>query len=85
MKFVLISIAVLVLIISVGKDIRQRSQIKAAHSRRLAQLRRNLLIKSLNDEGTVDSLIEYERKKHGSLPLDTLMEYAIESWEHDNR
>jgi hypothetical protein len=85
MKVVLVSIAVLILLASVGKDIWRRAQTKAAHSRRLVQLRRNLLVKVLGNESLVDSLIEFEQKKSANLTLEQAMESAIERWEQDNR
>ena len=84
-EIALISIAGLVLVASVGRSIWQKRRTEMAHSQRLTHLRRNLLVKTLGDESTVDSLIDYERSRSGDLPIETLMEAAIERWEHDNR
>jgi hypothetical protein len=64
---------------------RAAKQKQNAHDARIAALRTNLLLKTLNDEGKVDRLIWLEREKAGNLPLETLMESAIERWEKDNR
>ena len=84
-EIVLISIAGVILIAGVARGIWQQARIKSAHSRRLAHLRTNLLLKTFGNESTVDSLIEYERKRSGNLPIEILMEDAIYRWEHDNR
>jgi hypothetical protein len=51
----------------------------------LAALRQNLRLKAAWDESKVDRLIELERVRLGNVPLQTLMEAAIERCERDNR
>lgn len=82
---VLLSIAASVLIISVARAIWQKRRKDSAHSQRLLQLRRNLLLKALGNEYKVDSLIEFEQAKGGKITLEEAMEAAIERWERDNR
>ncbi len=67
------------------KQLRKEAAEKAANSARLAFLNTNLLLKTLGDQSTVNSLIEFERGKLGNLPLEELMEAAIQRWEQDNR
>ena len=43
------------------------------------------MLKFLGNQSPVDSLIEYERRKSINMPLETLMETALEQWERDNR
>jgi len=83
--WVLISLASFLLVVFVGKDVWQRRQRGAAHSKHLAQLRRNLLLKTLGNDSTVDSLIDLERERMPNTSLEVLMETAIERWERDNR
>ncbi|HUV68624.1 MAG TPA: hypothetical protein VMW15_03110 [Terracidiphilus sp.] len=82
---VLALIAAVVLIFSVARGIWQKKRKDSAHSRRLLQLRRNLLVKALGNEYKVDSLIEFEQAKDENITLEAAMESAIERWEHDNR
>ena len=81
----LIAIAIGLFCVVVAKDLRKKRRQGRKHSQRLLLLRRNLLVKALGDESTVDSLIQYERQVYGDRPLETLMQDAIDRWEHDNR
>jgi hypothetical protein len=82
---VLVLMATVVLIFSVARGIWQKRRKDSAHSQRLLQLRRNLLVKALGNEYKVDSLIEFEQAKGGNVTLEAAMESAIERWERDNR
>jgi hypothetical protein len=82
------------LILSVGvfrrnrayrKSQREQQQAGMANADQLSTLRKNLLLKTLGDYGTVESLIDCERKRLGNVPLAELMQAAIERWGHDNR
>jgi|GEM_PF-4892069 hypothetical protein len=85
---VLCLIAILLLALPLGRRTFSHKKAKQKHyaqSERILLLRRNLLLKTLGNEGTVDSLIEFERKSSGNLPIEQLMQAAINRWEHDNR
>lgn len=55
------------------------------HQRHIAELRQNLRLKFMYDEAKIDRAIDLERKRIPNVPLEELMQAAIERWERDNR
>lgn len=85
---VLLFVAVLVFLLAIargGIKHHPKGQAKREAAARLAGLNRNLLLKTLNDQGKVNSLIRLEQEKAPHLRLDEAMESAIARWEKDNR
>ena len=88
-RAVFILAALLAFVLFVVRDNFRRKKSERGKERERAQrllaLRKNLLMKTFGNESKVDTLIDYERKRFGELPLEELMEAAIERWEKDNR